>query len=206
MWEYKTGRPLGQGWNGAFADWIRRFGFELVADAVQKASVAGYSEHDERLPPNIADVPRYATVDQAEEREPGMRDCYFARSRMRRKFYCEEADNDVLSLLTRVMRAGVSSSAMYDAIDESNTLEDCFVALGIDRFEFRIAMGHPIVDVLPKRQIFIREEDPEWAAWNAHLRKTTGKGAPMNKHFGWYFPTRLPPVDHPPKRRTRSRT
>jgi hypothetical protein len=53
MWEYKTGQPLGPGWNAAFADWIKKFGFALVADAVQKASVAGYSEDGERLPPNI---------------------------------------------------------------------------------------------------------------------------------------------------------
>ena len=173
---------------------------------MQKASVAGYSEDGERLPPHISDVPKYAAVEQADEREPGMRDCYFARGRMRQKFYYEADDNEALSLLRRAMRAGVSPSAMHQAIDESNTLEDCFVALGIDRFVFRIAMGHPIVDLLPKRQVFIREEDPEWPTWNAYLRKTTGKGAPMNKHFGWYFPTRVPPVDAPPKRRSRSRT
>jgi hypothetical protein len=173
---------------------------------VQKASVAGYSEDGERPPPNICDVPKYAAVDQAEDREPGMRDCYFARGRMRLKFYYEEGDNEVLSLLRRAMRAGVSPSEMRQAIDESDTLEDCFIALGIDRFEFRVAMGHPIVDLLPKRQVFIREEDPEWPAWNAYLRKTTGKDAPMNKHFGWYFPTRVPPVDDPPKSRSRSRT
>jgi hypothetical protein len=90
----------------------------LVADAVQRASVVGYSEDGERLPPNIRDVPKYAAVDQAEDGEPGMRDCYFARGRMRQKFYYEEDDNEVLSLLRRAMRAGVSPSEMHQAIDE----------------------------------------------------------------------------------------
>src|SRR5580704_13667157 len=40
MWEYKAwaNEPLGRGWNDAFADWIKKFGFGRVADAVQMAS------------------------------------------------------------------------------------------------------------------------------------------------------------------------
>lgn len=205
MWERKSDFRLGAGWNNAFADWIKNFGFALVADAVQMASVAGYSEDGERLPPDIRDVPKYATVERAEEREPGMRDCYFVRGRMRLKFYYEEDTNEVLGLLKRVMRAGVSRSAMHQAVDESNTLEDCFVALGIDRFEFRIAMGHSVVDLAPKSKVLVREQDPEWPAWNSYLLRTTGKGAQMNKNFGWYFPTRMPPSDDPPKGRSRKR-
>jgi hypothetical protein len=65
----------------------------------------------------------------------------------------------------------------------------------MDRGEFRVAMGHPVVDLRPRDRVFIKEDDPEWPIWNAYLRKTTGRGAPMNKHFGWFFPSRLPPVD-----------
>ena len=104
------------------------------------------------------------------------------------------------------MRAGVSPSAMQDVVDENTTLEDCFASMGIDRTEFRIAMGHPIVDLRSKAGLFfVREEDPEWRLWDAHLRKTTGKGAPMSRQGGWYFPTRVPPVTEPPKKGTRRR-
>lgn len=194
MWENKAAatKPLGPGWNAAISDWIKKFGFGLVADAVQRISVNGYSEDDERLPPDIRDVPKYAAVQQAEEREPGMRGCYLVRGHMRRKFYCEEKDSEVLSLLRRAMRAGVSESSMRQAVDDSYTLEDCFVAMGIERFEFRVAMGQPIDDVPPKGQVFIKEEDPEWPIWVAHCRKTQGIGPPMNKDFGWFFPSRLP--------------
>jgi hypothetical protein len=125
----------------ALAEWIEKFSFGLVADSVQRVSVAGYSDEGERLLPNIRDVPKYAAVQQADEREPGMRHCYLVRGRMHLKFFCEEGDSEVLSLLKKVKRAGVSPSAMHDAVDESNTLEDCFVSMGIERFEFRTAMG-----------------------------------------------------------------
>jgi hypothetical protein len=195
MWENKTAAALGPAWNAAFADWIKKFGFGRVADAVQVASAAGYPEDGERLPPDIRNVPKYAAVQQADEREPGMRHCYLVRGRMRQKFYCREDDSEVLSLLRRAMRAGVSASAMHQAVDESNTLEDCFVLMGFERFEFRIAMDRPIIDLPPKHQVFIRMEDPEWPIWDAYWRRTKGIGAPMNKHFGWFFSSRLPPTD-----------
>jgi hypothetical protein len=202
MWENKTAAkwPLGPRWEAAFAEWITKFGFSLVADAVQRASDAGYSEDGERLPPNIRDVPKYAAVQQADEREPGMLNCYLVRGRMRLKFFCEEHDGEVLSLLRRAMRAGVSASAMRQTVDENNTLEDCFVSMGIDRFEFRTALGHSIVDLPLNGQVFIRENDPEWPVWGAFWRKTRGVGLPMNNHFGWFFPSRLPPTEPPSKR------
>jgi hypothetical protein len=203
MWENKTWKRLGSGWNAAFADWIEKFGFGLVADAVQAASVASYSEDDERLPPDIRDVPKYAAVQQAEEREPGMRDCYLVRGRMRQKFYCEEDDSEVLSLLRRAMRAGVSASAMHQAVDDNNTLEGCLISMGIDRVEFRVAMGHPIVDLTSNDQVFISEKDPEWRIWGAYWYRTKGVGPPMNKDFGWFFPSWLPPTDPPSKRAPR---
>jgi hypothetical protein len=44
-----------------------------------------------------------------------------------------------------------------------------------------------------RQKVFIRESDPEWPLWQAHLRRTIGRGSPINRQFGWYFPTRLPP-------------
>jgi len=205
MWEHKTGDRLGPAWDPAFLDWIKKSGFGLVADAVQAAAVSRYSEDGERQTPNISDVPRYAAVLQAEAAEPGMLDCYLVRGRMRKKFYSHDSDDEILALLKAAMRAGVPASEMRRAVDENDTLEDCCASFGVDRTEFRIAMGHPIVDLPVRHRVFIREDEWEWQLWDSHLRKTTGKGAPMNKHFGWYFPTRVPPVDDPPKSRSRSR-
>jgi hypothetical protein len=207
MWENKTAarKPLGPGWDAAFADWIAKFGFGLVADAVQRASVAGYSEDGERLRSNIRDVPKYAAVQQADEKEPGMRNCYLVRGRMRQKFFCEEHDSEVLSFLRRAMRAGVSASDMHRAVDENNTLEDCFVSMGIDRFEFRIAKRHPIVDLPSRGQVFISEKDPEWRIWEAYWRRTKRVGLPLNRYFGWFFPSRLPPTESKSKKASTSR-
>jgi hypothetical protein len=115
---------------------------------------------------------------------------------MRKKFYCHDSDDTVLALLRTAMRAGVPASKMTRAVVENNSLEDCFTDLSIDPTEFRLAMGHPIIDLPAKRRFFIREDQPEWRLWDDYLRKTTSKGAPM-VNFGWYFPTKVPPVDEP---------
>ncbi|WP_445488537.1 hypothetical protein [Rhodopseudomonas sp. RCAM05734] len=199
-WEYKTSQVLGPRWDSAFADWIKKFGIARVTDAVQRVSLVRYSEAGERIAPDVRDVPAYAKVEQADDEEPGMRECYYVRGLMRVKFFhADDSDRDILSLLRRALRAGVSTSAMYRAVEENNTLEDCFVSLGVDRFEFRIAMGQSVGNATAVTQFFVREQDPEWPLWNEHWRKTKGVGAPMNKQFGWYFPSRLPPVIPPPK-------
>jgi hypothetical protein len=205
MWEHKvwTEEPLGPGWNTAFADWIQKFGYGRVVDALQMVSMPRFSEDGERLPPDIRDIPKFAAVEQAEEREPGMRECYLVRGRIRKKFYCTEDDDDVLALLRRLLRDGVSPTAMHQAVDEAHTIEECFVSLGLDRVEFRMAMGQAIDDVLPMRLILIREEDPEWQLWDAHWRRTRGTSLPTNKQFGWYVPSRLPPADPPTKKAKR---
>jgi len=129
-----------------------------------------------------------------------MKACYLVRGRMRLKFYCDGNDDTVLDLLRRAKRVGVSPSAMHEAVEATTTLEDCFAFMGIDRTEFRIAMGHPIVD-FRSAEVFVREEDPKWRIWEAYLRKHAGKGAPISSRGGWYFPSRLPPSDPPPKSR-----
>jgi hypothetical protein len=204
MWEFKTGQWLGPRWNRGFADWIKKFGVARVTDAVQRAAIAKYSDNGQYIDPNVLDVPKYTAVEQADDDEPGMRQCYLVRGKMRVKFsYADHDDGDVLTLLRRALRAGVSASAMHEAVDENNTLEDCFVSLGIDRIEFRIAMGQSIVDIMPKERIFISAESPEWKLWDDFGRRTRGKGWPTNREFGWYFPSRLPPADPPPKARRR---
>jgi hypothetical protein len=206
MWEHKvwTDEPLGQGWNKAFADWIKKFGYGRVADALQMASAPRFSEDGKRVPPDIRDVPKYAAVEYADDREPGMKACYLVRGRMRQKFFYEEHDNEVLKLLRRAKRAGVSASAMHDAIDEHTTLEDCFASMGIGRTEFRIAMGHPIADLCRMvGKVFVAVEQPEWKLWDAYLRKHTGKGSPINQRGGWYFPSRTPPADPPRRKRAK---
>ena len=204
MWEHKTGERLGPNWDFAFADWVKKSSFPLVADAIQRVASPRYSEDGKRVPPNVAEIPKYAVVLQADEAEPGMLDCYLVRGRMRKKFYCEEDNADILALLRAAMRAGIPAPKMYRAVEENSTLEDCFVALGVDRHVFRIAMGHPIVDLPVRHLVFIREDEPEWRLWDCYLRKTTGKGAPMNKRFGWHFPSKLPPIDPVPSKKRRT--
>ncbi len=205
MWESKAwpDEPLGPGWTAAFADWIAEFGLPRVADALQMACKPRISEHGERRPPDIRDIPKYAAVERAEDREPGAKACYLVRGRMRVKFYSSEHDDEVLDLLKRLMRSGLTESAMNEAVDETDTLEDCLAAMGLDRTEFRIALGHPIVEFGVKGGIFVRTEDPEWRIWDGYLRRTTGKGAPISRRGGWYFPSRLPPPDPVQKRSRR---
>lgn len=169
---------------------------------MQLASAPRFSEDGKRLPPDIRDVPKYAAVERVEDREPGMKTCYLIRGRMRLKFYYEESDNEVLGLLRRAMRAGVSLSAMNDAVDNTTTLEDCFVEMGIDRTEFRIAMGHPIVNLRSTRRFFVREEYPEWRLWDAYLRRWTGKGAPISRQVAGIFPAAFLRPSRRPRRRS----
>lgn len=199
MWEQKawSEKPLGPGWNDAFANWIRKYGHSRVADAVQMASRPRFSEDGARLPVDILNVPKFAAVERAEDREPGMKTCHLVRGRMRSKFFCHEDDNEILKLLQRLKRAGVSASTMHEAVDTTETLEDCFAMMGLDRTEFRIAMGHPIDDRLPVKMVFVSTESREWALWDADRRKKTGKGLPNSNRGGWYVPSRLPPTDEP---------
>jgi uncharacterized protein YdaU (DUF1376 family) len=47
-------------------------------------------------------------------------------------------------------------------------------------------------------QVRIQIDDPQWEPWQAHLRKTTGRGSPQDKAFGWSFPSLWPPGYVPP--------
>jgi hypothetical protein len=41
-------------------------------------------------------------------------------------------------------------------------------------------------------QVFVRDDSPQWLAWQDYLKKTKGKGSPC-VNFGWHFPSEWPP-------------
>ena len=43
--------------------------------------------------------------------------------------------------------------------------------------------------------VLVAVDSPQWEAWAKHL----GKTPPVNREFGWYFPTEWPPSDVVPK-------
>jgi hypothetical protein len=192
MWQRKTGERLPKVWDAAFQSWIEAYGMSFVEDAIQRVVADTWDpETETRKTPNIRDVPRYATVYHAEEAEPGMRDCYLVRGRIRRKFYVSD-DVELLGILRDAMRSGMSAAAMHGAVTCNETFEGCCADLGVGCIEFKEIFGG--ADPLPvPDKVFIREDEPEWRLWDAYLRRTTGKGAPMNRRFGWLFPSRLPP-------------
>jgi hypothetical protein len=65
-----------------------------------------------------------------------------------------------------------------------------------------IRLGQPAAPILaPTRapvqvptRVFIRENTPEWRAWQRHL----GRSVPVDNRGGWWFPSRLPPLEAAP--------
>lgn len=56
----------------------------------------------------------------------------------------------------------------------------------------------PVEEGVPiKTTVFIKDDTPQWRAWQDYLKATTGHGSPC-KDFGWRFPTEWPP-DHVPQ-------
>jgi hypothetical protein len=47
------------------------------------------------------------------------------------------------------------------------------------------------------KQVLVLEGTEDWDEWQSHLRKTTGRGSPVCKAGGWYFPSRRPPSPWP---------
>jgi uncharacterized protein YdaU (DUF1376 family) len=37
------------------------------------------------------------------------------------------------------------------------------------------------------QKVHVKADTPQWEAWQTYRKKTTGKGTPTDKHFGWYF-------------------
>jgi hypothetical protein len=42
------------------------------------------------------------------------------------------------------------------------------------------------------KQVLVLEGTDDWDEWQSHLRETTGRGSPVSKAGGWYFPSRRP--------------
>ena len=47
------------------------------------------------------------------------------------------------------------------------------------------------------RSVYIRRGSPQWAAWEAHYRRSTGKAPPTDTRGGWSFSTEWPPGAEP---------
>jgi uncharacterized protein YdaU (DUF1376 family) len=48
-------------------------------------------------------------------------------------------------------------------------------------------------EVSASQKVHVKTETPQWEAWQIYCKKTTGKGTPTDKHFGWYFDSEWPP-------------
>jgi uncharacterized protein YdaU (DUF1376 family) len=79
------------------------------------------------------------------------------------------------------------------SLSQSYTKKDArYAARGSDNFDLKEAKKSSLVG----GSVHVQIDTPQWAAWQAHLRKTTGKGSPQDKSFGWSFPSLWPP-GHP---------
>jgi hypothetical protein len=151
IWEGKTGEWLSKKWDAAIAKWITEFEFSLVIDAI--SAVVGYAHRfDATLPPSkrpvpsILDVPKFAFVLRADEKEPGMLDCYLLRGRIMTKFLYVDP-NDMITILAAAMRGGMSIGAMRRAVDNNETLEGLCTALGVENFEYQeMFCGPPTIE------------------------------------------------------------
>jgi uncharacterized protein YdaU (DUF1376 family) len=48
-------------------------------------------------------------------------------------------------------------------------------------------------ELIVTKKIHVKFDTPQWKAWQEYLKKSTGKGTPTDKHFGWYFDSEWPP-------------
>jgi hypothetical protein len=82
MWWYKTGEWLDpEIWDPVLVDWIKEFGQPVLVDAILQVKERSVLKNSV---PNTNDVPRFAKVLQADDREPGMGDCYLMRGQVRK--------------------------------------------------------------------------------------------------------------------------
>lgn len=51
---------------------------------------------------------------------------------------------------------------------------------------------HSTAHIKKDPQIFLKEDTPEFRAWDEYARRTTGRGCPV-KDFGWWFDSPWPP-------------
>ena len=186
MWWHKTGQWLEpEVWDPIIENWVKQFRQPVLADAIQRVVATAVLK---RSVPDVENVPKFAKVLQADDKEPGMGDCYLVRGKIRLKYrMVEEEDPKLLEVLANAMRRGVTAAAMYEAVAQQNTLRDCLFAMGIDPNEYQ--------DLGKQKDglIFLDGNSLEFLLWDAYTRKMTGRGVPLNSLGGWYFPTKLPP-------------
>jgi len=159
MWEHKTDERLSAAWEGPLVSAIEKYGYSHMEDALQ-AVAARLLRHlrssAEPPPVSIGDVVAYAAVSHADELEPGVGECYLIRGHVRKKFIGGD-DGEMLAALLNAMRNGMSVSAMHKALDENDTLEDCFAALGVER--------SPLLDIFAaakvRKKVLVRFDEPE---------------------------------------------
>jgi uncharacterized protein YdaU (DUF1376 family) len=48
-------------------------------------------------------------------------------------------------------------------------------------------------EVSAPHKVHVKMDTPQWEAWQAYLIKTTGKGSPRDRDFGWRFESEWPP-------------
>jgi hypothetical protein len=196
MWWQKTNEDLDPAiWDRVLIGWIKQFNQAQLADAIQRVVAKAIWNKGS---PNILDVPYFAKVLQADDREPGMGNCYFVRGAMRKKYYRDdEGDKKLLALLAEAMRRGVSADEMYTAVEENDNLRDCLGALGIDPKDYE-GLGRQ-----SSKLIFVRGDTPAFKMWDDQYRKETGRGVPLNSRFGWYsLPNSRRRTDHRRRRDT----
>ena len=192
MWLYKTGENLGHAWDPVLDKWLRVFGYGLLADCVQEVALRGR---------DILDVARFAAVTFADEKQPGMKQCYLMRGRIMKKFAFYRWDFENRALLLKfladtTLEGSVRHNLVWTAIDRSDTLEQLVDELAGLSDQGPIVTPSFSAPFIRDQSVFVREGTPEWDAWQRYRYYTTGKGTPMDRNFGWHFPTRFPP-DHP---------
>jgi hypothetical protein len=48
-------------------------------------------------------------------------------------------------------------------------------------------------EVSAMQKVHVKADTLQWEAWQTYRKKTTGKGTPIDKRFGWYFESEWPP-------------
>lgn len=111
-------------------------------------------------------------------------------------------------LFDKAVKSGVSAediihAAMQYAVSEKENLGTPFIMqaqrwLRNKRWlDFKFEPSQPSSSEKEPTTVFLREDTPQWVAWQRYLLKTKGKRSPM-QNFGWWFPSEWPPENNEP--------
>ena len=102
----------------------------------------------------------------------------------------------------RAIKKGASPEAIVGAArayaaDPSTKVGTEFVPMAVTWLNQRRWEDYqtPPAQILPV-SFFVAQGSPQWGAWVEHL----GKAPPVNREFGWYFPSEWPPGASEPVR------